>query len=165
MCKSVRGIPVQYALMLLFSVVIVVLAQKAESNINSPFASDVGHISRNNLDVKAVRENTHSAKSNAVVASYCMHSTFDVANINHPAKTKHRKKSEINPAYVIKTINVFTGKKNRRQFYTISTDYRCCDIVNDVQFSSVPIKVKLPISLPVIPPYKPKQTLRWHMII
>ncbi|TVL97809.1 MAG: hypothetical protein CV082_02865 [Candidatus Brocadia sp. BL1] len=166
MCKSACRISVRYLFILLSAVAIVVLTQKAESNINSLSAPDIGHVSRNTPDVKTARENTHSVKSNAGTASYCTYSTSNLTNNNHSAETKHcKKRKKVHPAYTIKAINVFTGKKNRNQFHTKSTDCRCCEKVADVPFHNQSTKANLPASLPVIPHYKPKQTLRWHMIV
>lgn len=156
----------RYLFILLSAVAIVVLTQKAESNINSLSAPDIGHVSRNTPDVKTARENAHSVKSNAGTASYCTYSTSNLTNNNHSAETKHcKKRKKVHPAYTIKAINVFTGKKNRNQFHTKSTDCRCCEKVADVPFHNQSTKANLPASLPVIPHYKPKQTLRWHMIV
>lgn len=133
----------RYLFILLSAVAIVVLTQKAESNINSLSAPDIGHVSRNTPDVKTARENTHSVKSNAGTASYCTYSTSNLTNNNHSAETKHcKKRKKVHPAYTIKAINVFTGKKNRNQFHTKSTDCRCCEKVADVPFHNQSTKSK-----------------------
>ncbi len=136
---------------------------KAERDTRFLIIRSVGQAIQNNRDLCAVQASVQIAESNAFTASICPYSVFNPVDISlYPPGTKHHKHKVVNPSYIAleQEVDVLNERAGMSQFPAITTDCNCLTNISDAQ-----TKLNLSLSLPVSPHYKPKQTLRWHMII
>ncbi|HHT9110194.1 MAG TPA: hypothetical protein ACFYDZ_03430 [Candidatus Brocadiaceae bacterium] len=136
---------------------------KAERGTSSLSIRAVGQAVQNNHDLSAGQAGVQIAESNAITASICSCSVFNPVDISlYPPVTKHNKHKVVNPSYIAleQEVDALAERAGKSRFPATTTDCNCLTNISDAQ-----TKLNLSLSLPVSPHYKPKQTLRWHMII
>lgn len=136
---------------------------KAERETSFLIMRPVGQAIQNNRDLSDDQASVQIAESNAFAASICSYSVFNPVDISlYPPGAKHNKHKVVNPSYIAleQEADVLNERAGKSRFPATITDCNCLTNISDAQ-----TKLNLSLSLPVSPYYKPKQTLRWHMII
>jgi hypothetical protein len=136
---------------------------KAERDTSSLLIRPVGQAVQNNGDLSAGQSGVQISESKAFAASICSYSVFKPVDISlYPPGAKHNKHKVVNPSYITieQEVDVLNERAGKSRFFATTTDCNCLTNISDAQ-----TKLNLSLSLPVSPHYKPKQTLRWHMII
>lgn len=140
--------------------------QKAKSDTNSSLIHAVGQAIQNNPGLNAGQAGIRIAEPSASTESFWSQSVFNSVDISlYLPATKHNKRRVANHSYIAQEVSVLSEREGNWRFSITTKDCQYHTNIAGAQLLDAPTKLNLPLSLIILPHYKPKQALRWHMII
>lgn len=140
---------------------------KTESVATSLLIPVVDQSVQNNSGLKANRTGIQVDDSSVFTRSICSNAIFNSADIYlYLLGARHNKyKKDVDHSYLAEEVDVLSENEGKRRLKTTFANCQHHQYVAGAQLFYMPAKLNSPLLLPVTPNHKPKQALRWHMII